>query len=63
MEGHDFTDINQVLQHPVIHKNRARDNRSYSRFKEAGRDKDKQVVNIIDDESSEDGNTEICVAE
>jgi hypothetical protein len=25
MEGHDFTDVNQVLQCAMIHENRARD--------------------------------------
>jgi hypothetical protein len=63
MEGHDFTDVNQVLQRAVIHENRARDNWSYSQFKEAGRDKDKQVVNIIDEELAKDDDGEIYVAE
>jgi hypothetical protein len=49
--GHDFTAVNQVLQRAVIHENRARDHRSHGRFKEARRDKKKQVVNLVDEES------------
>jgi hypothetical protein len=29
LEGHEFTDINQVLQRVVVYKNRAKDNRVY----------------------------------
>jgi hypothetical protein len=47
----------------VIHENRARDNRSYSQFKEASRDKVKSVVNLIGEELAKDGDAEICVAE
>jgi hypothetical protein len=63
MEGQDFTDADQVLQCTVIHENHARDNRSYSRFKDVSRDKDKSVVHFVDEESAEGGDAEICVAE
>jgi hypothetical protein len=46
----------------VIHENRARDHQSRSQFKEAGRDKEKQVVNLVDEESTDDSDVEICVA-
>jgi hypothetical protein len=62
MEGHDFTDINQVLQHVMIHEKCARNNRPYSQFKEARRDKDKQVVNLVGKESANDSDAEVCVA-
>jgi hypothetical protein len=63
MEGHGFTDVDQVLQRAVVHENRAWDNRSYSWFKDTGRDKDEQVVNLVDEESTDDGDAEICVVE
>jgi hypothetical protein len=59
MEGLNFADVQCV----VINENCARDNWSYSRFKEAGKDKDKQVANLVDEESAEDGDVEICVVE
>jgi hypothetical protein len=34
LEGQDFTDINQVMQHAITHGNRARDNKQYSRFRD-----------------------------
>jgi hypothetical protein len=63
MVGHDFSDVNQALQHAIIHENRARENWSYSRFKETGRDKDKQVVNLVGEESTDNSDAEICVTE
>jgi hypothetical protein len=63
MEGHDFADVNQVLQRAIIHENHARDNRSDSQFKEAVRDKEKQVMNLVDEESADVDDDEICIAE
>jgi hypothetical protein len=52
-----------VLQHAVVHENRTRDHRSYSQFKEAGKEKDKQGANFMDEGSANDGNAEISIAE
>jgi hypothetical protein len=64
MEGQDFVDMNQVLQRAMIHENRARDHKSYSRFREgSSKEREKQGVNFIDDESADEGDAEVCVAE
>jgi hypothetical protein len=64
LEGHEFTDVNQVLPRVVVYENHANDSRAYGRFKDGGsREKDKHTVNILDDESASDGDMEVCVAE
>jgi hypothetical protein len=64
MEGQDFVDVNQVLQRAVVHENHARDNKSYRRFKDGNtREKEKQGVNFVEEESTSDSDAEICVAE
>jgi hypothetical protein len=55
MEGQEFIDVNQVLQWAVIHENRARGQWSHSRFRDNNtRDKEKQGVNFVDEEASDD---------
>jgi hypothetical protein len=61
MEGHEFTDVNQVLQRAIVYENHAKEHRAYNRFKEAG--KEKLGVNFIDEEPADDGDMEVCVAE
>jgi hypothetical protein len=62
MEGHDFSDMNHVLQCAMAHENRAKEAKTYGRFKETST-KDKPAVNCVGDELvsyDEDG---VCVAE
>jgi hypothetical protein len=64
MEGQDFIDVNQVLQRAVVHKNRAKDHKSFNQFKENNsREWEKHNVNCADEESPSDSEAEICVAE
>jgi hypothetical protein len=63
LDGHEFMEVNQVLQRVVVYKNRVKDSRAYDRFKDGGsREKDKYTVNYVDDESTSDGDTEVCIA-
>jgi hypothetical protein len=63
MEGHDFVDMNQVLQRAVGYENRVRDNKSYGQLKEgATRERKKQVVSFVDEDTPRDGDAEVCVA-
>jgi hypothetical protein len=56
--------VNQVLQRVVAHENRARDHKSYSRFREGGsKGKDKGHVNCVEGESASDEEIEVCVTE
>jgi hypothetical protein len=59
MKGHDFFDMNQVLQRAMVHENHVKEVKTYGRFKETS-SKDKLAVNGIGDESvsDEDG---VCV--
>jgi hypothetical protein len=53
MEGHEFLDVNQVLQRAMVHENRAKDNKSYGRFRDSGsKEKEKSNVNCVDGESA-----------
>jgi hypothetical protein len=54
MEGIDFTDVNQVMQHAIIHENCARDNRPDSQIKEGSRDRENGVVGTVDENPSSD---------
>jgi hypothetical protein len=64
MEGQDFVDMNQVLQRVVSHENRARDGKSYGRFKEGTtQEREKQTLNLVKEETNEDDDAEVCVAE
>jgi hypothetical protein len=37
MEGHEFIDVNQVLQRAIVYENCAKEHQAYSRFQEAGK--------------------------
>jgi uncharacterized protein YlbG (UPF0298 family) len=62
LEGHDFSDMNQVLQCAMTHKNHAKEVRTYGRFKETS-SKDKLPVNYVRDESVSDDEDGVCVVE
>jgi hypothetical protein len=62
MEGQDFSDVNQVLQRAMVQENRAKEHKSYSRFKETST-KDKPGVNYVDEGSTSDEETEVCITE
>jgi hypothetical protein len=52
------------LQKALVHENRARDQRSFGRFKESNSiEKERPKVNFVEDESASDGDKEICVEE
>jgi hypothetical protein len=40
LEGQEFTDVNQVMQHAFAQENRARDGRSVGRFRDNGKEKE-----------------------
>jgi hypothetical protein len=61
MEGYEFTYVNQVLQRAIVYENCAEEHRAYNRFKQAG--KEKLGVNFIDEELTDDGGVEVCIAE
>jgi hypothetical protein len=64
MEGQQFFDVNQVLQWAVAHENRAKDQSSHGRFKEnTFREREKQNVNCVSEESASDEEGNVCVAE
>jgi hypothetical protein len=64
LEGQEFLDVNQVLQRAIVHENRARDHRSYSRFKDSSnKEREKSHVNCVEEESASDDDAEVCVAE
>jgi hypothetical protein len=62
MDGLDFTDLNQVLQRAMLYENRAKESRSYNRFKEIS-SKEKPKVNCVDEASLDEEESEICVVE
>jgi hypothetical protein len=49
MEGHDFMDVNQVLQHAMGYESRAKEHKAYGRFKEVA-SKEKPSVNFVEEE-------------
>jgi hypothetical protein len=63
LEGQEFSDVNQVLQHAVNHENWARDSRSSSWFCEGSRDKEHNTMGAVDGETSSDEDAEVCVVE
>jgi hypothetical protein len=64
LEGHEFTGMNHVLQKAMVFESHTKDGRAYGRFKDgSNREKDKSMVNFVDDESVDDGDAEICVTE
>jgi hypothetical protein len=64
MEGQEFIDVNQVMQRVVAQENRAKDVKSYGRFRYSGtREKEKHGVNFMDEDLASDSDAEVCVAE
>jgi hypothetical protein len=48
MEGQDFVDVNHVLQKVVAHENRAKDHRSYDRFRESSpKEKERHNMSMV----------------
>jgi hypothetical protein len=62
MEGHDFADVNQVLQRAVGYESHGREHRSYGRLKENS-SKDKPEVNFMEGDSTSEDDTELCIPE
>jgi hypothetical protein len=62
MEGHDFSDVNQVLQWAIVCENQAKEHKTHDRFKEVT-SKDRPNVNCVEDDSTSEEETGICVAE
>jgi hypothetical protein len=50
------------MQHAMVCENWAKDNKSYSRFKEVST-KEKHRVNYVDEASYKEEESEVCVAE
>jgi hypothetical protein len=50
------------MQHAMVCENWAKDNKSYSRFKEVST-KEKHGVNYVDEASYKEEESEVCVAE
>jgi hypothetical protein len=63
LEGHEFSNVNQVLQHVVAHENCSRDARTHGRYRESGREKEKSSVGALDENVSNDEDTEMRVTE
>jgi hypothetical protein len=64
MDGHDFVNVNQVMQCVVAQENRGKDDKSYGRFREGGtREKEKHSVNFVNEDLASDSDAEECVAE
>jgi hypothetical protein len=62
MEGHDFMDVNQVLQHAMGYESRAKEHKAYGRFKEVA-SKEKPSVNFVEEDSTSDEDAEVCIVE
>jgi hypothetical protein len=64
LEGHEFLDMIQVLQRVVMHENHAKDQRSYSQFRDNNhKDRDKGYVNYLEEGSTSNDEGEVCMAE
>jgi hypothetical protein len=60
MDGQEFSDTNQLLQHQLPYENHAKS----SRFRDsANKDKEKQHINFVDEEADDEEGNEICAAE
>jgi hypothetical protein len=56
--------VNQVLQRVLTCENWAKDNRSYSQFKDSNTlDKEKHNLSYVDGEAESEGDNAACVAE
>jgi hypothetical protein len=52
------------MQHAIAHENRARDNKHYSRFGDTnGTKKEKYVVNVLEPNTDNYVEIDVCVAE
>jgi ferritin len=59
LDGQEFSDTNQLLQHVLPYENRAKS----SRFRNsANKDKEKHQANFVDVEVDDEEGNEICVA-
>jgi hypothetical protein len=56
LDGQEFSDTNQLLQHALPHENHAKS----SQF--TNKDKEKHHVNFVDEEADDEEGNEICVA-
>jgi hypothetical protein len=63
MEGQKFADVNQVLQHDVIHENCARNTRANCRFRDGGKHKERTSMGMVEENGTSNDDAEICVAE
>jgi hypothetical protein len=63
LEGHELSDVNQVLQRAIAHENRARDAMTHSRYMESGKEREKSSVDALDENVSSNEDTEVCVVE
>jgi hypothetical protein len=63
LEGHEFSDVSQVLQRVVAHENHARDTRTHGRYGESRKEKEKSSVSALDENVSSDEDMEVCVME
>jgi hypothetical protein len=60
LDGQEFFDTNQLLQHALSYENHAKS----SRFRDsANKDKEKLHVNLMDEEADDEESNEICVAD
>jgi hypothetical protein len=60
LDGQEFSDTNQLLQHVLPYENRAKS----SQFRDsANKDKEKHHVNFVDEEADNEEDNKICVAE
>jgi hypothetical protein len=60
LDGQEFFDTNQLLQHALPYENRAKS----SRFRDnANKDKEKHHISFVDEEADDEEGNELCVAE
>jgi hypothetical protein len=60
LDGQEFSDTNQLLQHALPYENRAKS----SRFRDnANKDKEKHQVHFLEEEADDEEDNEICVAD
>jgi hypothetical protein len=60
LDGLEFSDTNQFLQHVLPYENYAKS----SQFRDnANKDKEKRHINFVDEETDDEEGNEICVAE
>jgi hypothetical protein len=62
MEGHDFVDMNQVLQRAMAYESRAKEHETFGQFKEVT-SKENPGANLVEEGSASDEDAEVCIAE